>query len=151
MDEYFIGAGALLTAGPAATIAGATLHAQTEGVLAGEVVAAVVDFESASVDQVSRLLIVAAGWDGSRFNAEVVSRLLAQRECGLTDVIATLADAVGVDRVHIFAHWQPERTTVDALRGKGITVIAHSLDAIGRAALVSGQRVALWPAKVRAA
>jgi hypothetical protein len=151
MDEYFIGAGALLTAGPAATIAGATLHAQTEGVAAGEVDAAVVDFESASVAQVSRLLILASGWSGSRFNAEVVSRLLAQRECGLTDVIGTLAEAVGVDQVHLFAHWQPDQTTVNALRGKGIMVIAHSLGAIGRASLVSGQRIALWPARVRAA
>ena len=35
MDEYLIGAGALLTAGPSATIRGATLHAQPGFELAG--------------------------------------------------------------------------------------------------------------------
>ncbi len=47
MDEYFIGAGALLTAGPQASIASATLHAQTDPGLSQQVVAAVVDFEAA--------------------------------------------------------------------------------------------------------
>jgi hypothetical protein len=151
MDEYFIGAGALLTAGPAATIAGATLHAQTEDVQAGQVEAAVVDFESASAEELSRLLIVAAGWSSARFDAEVTSRLLAQHECGLADVLATLADAVQVDQIHLFAHWGPDRSLVEALRGKGVAIVAHPLEAIGRVALVSGQRIARWPARVRAA
>ncbi len=151
MDEYFIGAGALLTAGPTATISGATLHAQTEGVPARQVGAAVIDFESVSAAELSRLLIVAAGWSSAKFNAEVVSRLVAQRECGLSDVIGTLAQAVQVEEVHFFAHWQPSRSAMDDLRARGISLVAHPLEAIGRAALVSGQRIALWPARVRAA
>ena len=69
MDEYFIGAGALLTAGPTASITGATLHAQTEPGLAGRVEAAVIDFEATQLGELSRILIVAAGWSGARFQS----------------------------------------------------------------------------------
>jgi hypothetical protein len=144
MDEYFIGAGALLTAGPTATITGATLHAQTEAVPATLIDAALIDFESASSGELSRVLIVAAGWSASRFHAEVVARLLARRECGLSDVIATLANAVGTREIHIFAHWQPDQALVDTLTEAGIRLVSHQLEAIGQAALVSGQRVERW-------
>ncbi|MGB6600808.1 MAG: hypothetical protein WBE77_06970, partial [Candidatus Cybelea sp.] len=60
MDEYFIGAGALLTSGPSATIAGATLHAQPAPGLAASLKAALVDFEAVQLGQLSRILIVAA-------------------------------------------------------------------------------------------
>ena len=50
MDGYFIGAGALLTAGEEASIARATLHAQTEEGLAGQIKAAVIDFEAIIID-----------------------------------------------------------------------------------------------------
>jgi hypothetical protein len=126
MDEYFIGAGALLTAGPAASIAGATLHAQTEAGLAVQVKAAVIDFEAVRLGDASHVLIVAAGWSGARFRAEVVSRLLSQRECGLADVMTILAEATGAEDIHVFAHWLAD-------------------DAIGQAALVCGQRVGRWP------
>ncbi len=151
MDEYLIGAGALLTAGPAATIRGASLHAQPTGVLARQVAAALIDFESAGPDELSRLLIVAAGWTGSRFHAEVVARLLALRECGLSEVITALADAVQTKEVHLFARWLPDQATVDLLERDGIRLIPHSLDALGQAALVTGQRVERWRAPVRAA
>jgi hypothetical protein len=151
MDEYFIGAGALLTAGPAASIAGATLHAQTDPSLAGRVEAAVVDFEATQVAEVSRLLIVAAGWSGAQFRTEVVQRLLAERECTLADVIATLAEATGAAAVHIFAHWLPDDATKALLAGRGVRVLTHPLDALGRVALVSGQRLVRWPSPVRAA
>jgi len=151
MEEYLIGAGALLTAGPAATIRQATLHAQPLGVLARQVSAALIDFESAGPDELSRLLIVAAGWTGSRFQAEVVSRLLALRECGLGDVIGTLADAVETKEVHLFARWSPDQTTPDSLEKSGIRIISHRLEALGQVALVSGQRVERWQAPVRAA
>jgi len=151
MDEYFIGAGALLTAGPAATIRGATLHAQPEGALARQVAAALIDFESSGPDELSRLLIVAAGWSGSRFHAEVVARLLALRECGLIDVITTLADAVQTREVHLFARWSPDLATLDLLERGGICLTPHPLEVLGQAALVTGQRVERWHAPVRAA
>jgi hypothetical protein len=151
MDEYFIGAGALLTAGPTASIANATLHAQPERGLGASVEAAVVDFESTRAAGLSRLLIVAAGWSGARFRAEVVRRLLDRRDCTLADVILALAEAKGVKEVHLFAHWHPDQATLAALDDFGIRIIAHPLEAIGQAALVSGQRLARWPSAVWAA
>ncbi len=151
MDEYFIGAGALLTAGPTASIAGATLHAQTIPGLAGRIEAALVDFEATQVSEVSRILIVAAGWSGARFRAEILAKLLEQRECTLADVIATLAEATEAREVHIFAHWLPDEATSALLAERGIQVLAHPLEAIGQAALVSGQRLERWQSPVRAA
>ncbi len=150
MDEYFIGAGALLTAGPTASITGATLHAQTGPGLAG-IEAALVDFEATQVAELSRILIVAAGWSGARFQAEVVGKLLALRECDLADVIATLAEATGTHEVHIFAHWLPDDATIALLADRGVHLLAHPLEAIGRAALVSGQRLKRWHSPIRAA
>ncbi len=151
MDEYFIGAGALLTAGPTATIRGATLHAQPGAALARQISAALIDFESAGPDELSRLLIVAAGWSGSRFHAEVVARLLALGECGLSDVVAALADAVQTTEIHLFARWSQDQATLDSLEKNGIRIVSHPLEALGQAALVSGQRVERWRVPVRAA
>jgi hypothetical protein len=145
MDEYVIGAGALLTAGPAASIAGATLHAQTEAGLAVQVKAAVIDFEAVRLGDASHVLIVAAGWSGARFRAEVVSRLLSQRECGLADVMTILAEATGAEDIHVFAHWLADDESVAGLAQHGIRVICHPIEAIGQAALVCGQRVGRWP------
>lgn len=145
MDEYFIGAGALLTAGPSASIAGATLHAQTEAGLAARVKAAVIDFESTRLAELSRVLVVAAGWSRPRFRSEVAERLLADRECTLAEVMAVLAEAAGTHEIHVFAHWQPDSETLRALENRGICVVAHPLEAIGQAALVCGQRVGRWP------
>jgi hypothetical protein len=151
MDEYFIGAGALLTAGPSASIAGATLHAQPVPGLGGQVRAALVDFEAAQFGQISRILIVAAGWSGARFQAEVVRRLVATHECGLGEVLATLAAATGAAEVHVFAHWAPDEATNAFLAERGVRVVSHPLEAIGQAALVSGQRLERWRSPVRAA
>jgi len=151
MDEYFIGAGALLTAGPQASIAAATLHAQTAPGLAGRVAAAVVDFESARETEVSSLLVVAAGWSGGRFQSEVVRRLLAQRDCALADVVAILSEATGAPEIHLFAHWLPDEGTLRQLSDRGVHLCPHPLEAIGQAALVSGQRLARWRPPVRAA
>jgi hypothetical protein len=145
MDEYFIGAGALLTAGPSGSIAGATLHAQTEAGLAARVKAAVIDFEATKLGELSRVLVVAAGWSGPRFRNEVVSRLLADDECSLADVMAVLAEAAGTQEIHVFAHWLPDDETLGTLEKRGIRVVAHPLEAIGQAALVCGQRVGRWP------
>ena len=144
MDEYLIGAGALLTAGPSATIRGATLHAQPGFELAHQVAAAVVDLDSAGPAELSRLLVVAAGWSGPRFHREVVSELLAQRECGLNDVIELLAAAVETDEIHLFARWEPDAAMTAALQRKGVRVVPHPLEALGQASLVSGQRIERW-------
>jgi hypothetical protein len=151
MDEYFIGAGALLTAGPQASIASATLHAQMEPGLAGKVAAAVVDFESIRQSEISRLLVVAGGWTGGRFQVEVVRRLMERRDCALADVMAILAEATGTTEIHLFARWPPDEETLGRLSTSGIRLCAHPLEAIGQAALVSGQRVARWRPPVRAA
>lgn len=146
MDEYFIGAGALLTAGEDASITGATLHAQPD-LGAGEAVkAAVIDFEAMQPGELSRILIVAAEWSGGRFRAEVIRRLLDRRECSLADIFSTLAEATGSKTVHLFAHWRPDEATNRRMAERGIQVVAHPLAAIGRAALVCGQRVERWAA-----
>lgn len=147
MDEYFIGAGALLTAGPEALIARATLHAQPVPGLAGHVEAALIDFEAAQLHEVSRVLIVAAGWSGPRFHDEVVRRLITQRECGFSDVIATLAEASGAKEIHLFAHWRPDEETIATLGGRGVSLVAHPLEDLGPAALVSGQRLERRPGR----
>ena len=151
MDEYFIGAGALLTAGPTASITGATLHAQPLRGLGARVEAAVIDFESTRVAELSRILVVAAGWTSARFRTEVARPLVEQRVCSLVEVIATLAQATGVEEVHLFAHWLPDEAMRAELAERGVRVLAHPLESIGRAALVCGQRLARWPAAVRAA
>jgi hypothetical protein len=151
MDEYFSGAGALLTAGPAATIRGATLHAQPGSALARKISAALIDFESVGAAELSRLLIVAGGWSGPRFHAEVVTRLLALGECGLSDVILALADAVQTTEIHLFARWSPDQATLESLEERRIRIVSHPLEALGQAALVSGQRVERWRVPVRAA
>jgi hypothetical protein len=151
MDEFFIGAGAILTAGPEASIADATLHAQPDAALAGKVEAALVDFEATQLGQLSRLLVVAGGWSGARFRAEVVRSLISQGECSFVDVVATLAQATGAREVHLFAHWQPDEATKQALAERGAHIEAWPLEAIGRAALVSGQRVERWRGGVQEA
>ena len=145
MDEYFIGAGALITAGPSASIAGAALHAETEAGLAERVKAALIDFEATQLGELSRVLVVAAGWTVSRFRSEVVTRLLAERECTLADLMAVLAEATGTNEVHLFARWQPDAETCARLGERGVCVVAHPLESIGQAALITGQRVGRWP------
>lgn len=151
MDEYLIGAGAILTAGPAATVRSATLHAQTDKALARQVRAALVDFEATSADELSRVLLVAAGWSSSRFHNEVIAPLMERRECALADVLAALAQAVGTAEIHLFARWLAPADVAQALDRLGITLICHPLESIGQASLVCGQRVQKWSPPVRAA
>ena len=151
MNDYVIGSGALLTAGPQATIAAATLHAQTDPLLAPSVKAALVDFESTEAADFSKVLVMAAGWNGRRFAAEVVQPLLARVECSLADVVALLASAAGTGEVHVFARWLPDDVLVAALRRSGVTLVAHPLEAIRQAALISGQTYSRWNAPLHAA
>ncbi len=151
MNDYVIGSGALLSAGPNATIAGATLHAQTDPVLASQVQAALVDFEASSSSDLTRILVVASGWNGRRFELEVIRPLLAQGECTLGDVLGQLARATGAGEVHVFARWLPDEVVSAALRRDGVRLVSHPLEAIERAALISGQRYTRWNSPLRAA
>ena len=151
MDEYLIGAGAVLTAGPQSSITGATLHARTDPHLAARVEAAVIDFEAAHPAELSRIVIVAAGWGSSRFAAGVVQPLLARSECTLADVVALLAHATGAPEVHLFARWSPEASMSAELADAGVRLVTHPLESIEQAALVSGQRLARWRSPFRAA
>ena len=151
MGEYFIGAGALLTTGPPASIVSAALHAQIELRLEDGVNAALIDFESTRLSDVSRVLIVATGWSTGRFRAEVVQRLLARRDCALPDVVAALGDATGAKEVHLFARWASHPLAESLGRESGARVAAYPLEAIGRAALICGQRIERWPSPGRAA
>jgi hypothetical protein len=151
MDEFLIGAGAVLTAGREASIAGATLHAQTDPRLAAAVSAAVIDFEAADPSELSRIVLVAAGWCASRFQDEVVRSLLARGECSLVEVMGVLARAIGTTEVHLFARWLPDAAMSAELSAAGLRLIAHPLESIDQAALVSGQRFSRWCPRSRAA
>lgn len=151
MSEYLIGAGAILTAGPNSSIAGATLHAQTDPRLATRVEASVIDFESATASEISRVVIVATGWNRPRFEAEVVRSLLARGNCSLAEVIGTLGRATGATEVHLFARWSPEARLLRDLAAGGVRLIAHPLETLDQAALVSGQRLTRWQPQFRAA
>ena len=74
MNDYVIGSGAVLTAGPNASIAAATLHAQTDAAIAAGVRAALVDFESRSPSELSKLVVFATGWNGARVRSPSLSR-----------------------------------------------------------------------------
>jgi hypothetical protein len=151
MSEYLIGAGAVLAAGPESSITRAVLHAQTDPHLAANVGAAVIDFEASSCDDLSRIVIVAAGWSGARFEAEVVRPLLARRECTAAGVMIELARATGSSVVHLFARWLPDGPMADAVAAAGIELVCHPVESIRQAALVSGQRLSHWPVPMRAA
>jgi hypothetical protein len=151
MNDYLIGAGALLTAGPESSIAAAILHAQIEPLLAQQVGAALVDFEGSDPEELSRILIMASGWRRARFDAEVVAPLAARRECSLADVVAALAQSAGVREVHLFARWLPGPEMAAELCRRGVGLVAHPLGAIQQAALVTGQRFARWKPALRAA
>ncbi len=151
MNDYVIGSGAVLTAGPNAGIAGVSLHAQTDATIAANVRAAVVDFESSRLSDLSAVVIVASGWNAARVRSKLVSPLLERGECSLADVTETLARAAGTSEVHFFARWLPDDSLVNALRRAGITAVAHPLEAIRQAALISGQKYSRWPSPLRAA
>ncbi|HEY4433078.1 MAG TPA: hypothetical protein VGM99_01645 [Candidatus Cybelea sp.] len=151
MSEYLIGAGAVLAAGPESSLTRASLHAQTDPHVAANIGAAVIDFEASVPDELSRIVIVAAGWSGIRFETEIVRPLLARRECTAADVMVELARATASRAVHLFARWLPDAAMDAVLSAAGIEVICHPVEAIRQAALVSGQRYSRWPASLRAA
>ncbi|MGD0967573.1 MAG: hypothetical protein ABR949_04730 [Candidatus Aquilonibacter sp.] len=151
MNDYVIGSGAVLTAGPNAGIAGATLHAQTDAAIAASVRAAVVDFESSSAADLSKIVVVAAGWNAARVQAELVEPLLARRACTLADVLALLAGGAQTREIHLFARWLPDEVLTAALARESITLVVHPLESIRQAALICGQSFSRWPHPLRAA
>jgi hypothetical protein len=141
MYPYFIGSGVIVEAGASSAVATpATLHAQTDAALAASVRAAAVDFEGSEQGELSRLLLVAAGWTSSAFDRVVMSPLRAQGAASLADVLRALARTAGGGTVHLFAAWLPEADLLEDLARSGVTLIAHPLESIERAALISGQR-----------
>ncbi len=151
MNDYVIGSGAVLTAGPNASIAGATLHAQTDAAIAASVQAAILDFESTNGADLSKIVAVATGWNRGRVRAELIDPLLSQGACTLADVIGLLAHGAQTAEVHLFARWLPDDVLTAALGLERITVVAHPLESIRQAALICGQSFTRWPSPLRAA
>jgi hypothetical protein len=144
MNDYLIGSGAVVTAGPSATITSATLHAQTDPALALQAKAVVVDFEGTAAHEITSLVAIGKGWTPARVTSRLIEPLLAAGECSLADLLALLATAAQASELHLFARWMPDELTTTVLRRAGIEVIVHPLEAIRQAALISGQRYSRW-------
>lgn len=151
MNDYVIGAGAVLTAGPSASIAGATLHMQVDPLLAPTVRAALVDFESSGKGELTKVVVVAAGWNARRVQHDLVAPLLARGECTLSDLLVALGQAAGTRDVHVFARWLVDDLTGASATRAGVTLVSHPLESVRQAALISGQTFSRWPSPLRAA
>lgn len=136
MNDYIIGAGAVLTPGPQGGLAPATLHAQADPALAESVRAAAFDFEGTRAEAPGRLLILAAGWNARRFEERVSARLRSHGAASLGQVLADLGRAVGTQIVHLFAGWLPDESTVAEAESLGVEIVVHPLEAVGQASLV---------------
>jgi hypothetical protein len=143
---YIIGAGAILEAGERGGITPAAVHARVDPALAERVTAAAIDFESTGVHRLQRLLVLASGWDAEHFRNHVTTGLLGMQTCSLADVLLAVASARGAAELHCFAHWLPDERTYAALQNRGVELIAHPLETIESAAIVSGRRFRRWPA-----
>lgn len=145
MNDYIIGAGALLTAGPRGGLAPATFHVQASAALAGSVRAAAFDFEGTRPDALHRLLLLAPGWNARNFEERVSSKLRRCGEASLAQVLAQLGWAVGTQVVHLFAGWLPDARMVDEASAMGVDIVAHPLEAVGQASLVHETRLSFRP------
>jgi hypothetical protein len=146
MNDYIIGAGAILTAGAEGGIAPAALHVQTDPLLADTVSAAAFDFEGDRPNELQRLVVVASGWNARRFDERVTAALRLRGSACLGEVLVELARAVETERVHLFAAWLPDDRTLEIAGRAGITVVVHALETVGRASLVSSGRRLAWAA-----
>jgi len=144
--DYIIGAGAILESGETGAITPANLHAHVDAALAQGVKALAIDFESSTLNTLSRLLIVAQGWNAAAFRNGITEPLRQKRTCTLGDVLCVLASAVGTAEVHVFAHWLPDDATCAQLKAAGITIFSHPLESIAAASVISGQRSRRWKA-----
>ena len=127
------------------------LHAQADAQLVSLVRAAIIDFESGETCDLSRIIAIGARWKPAQVRESFIEPLVTRGDCSLADVIATLAKGTGSKEVHVFARWFPDEILSAALRRDGIALIAHPLESIHAAALVSGQSFARLTAPVRAA
>ncbi|MGZ3503244.1 MAG: hypothetical protein ACXVAW_01635 [Vulcanimicrobiaceae bacterium] len=146
MEQYIIGAGAMLSTGSQASIIPAALHAQVDPALAACAQAVAIDFEGTSPQTMRRFLLVARGWNARQFEQGVTARLLERGDCSLADVLEMLAGATGASEVHLFAHWLPDDATCEALGSAGVTLVVHPIEAIDQAALIAEQRHVRWNA-----
>ena len=144
--DYIIGAGAILQSGPNATITPATLHARVDPAIVSRAGAVAIDFEGTSPAAISKLLVLVQGSNAAAFRSSVADQLKARRDCSLADVFQALAAGAAATELHLFAHWFPDEATCSQLRDAGIEVVAHPVEAIEAAALVSGQRCRRWEA-----
>jgi hypothetical protein len=151
MNDYFVGAGAVLTAGPKAGIAGAALHAQTDASVARVVRAVLVDFESSALGDLSKVVVAGVGWNAAAVRSRLIEPLTARGACSLADVLETLSRGMQVDEIHIFSRWLPDELLTAGLWARRIRLVAHPLEAIRQAALVSGQSYTRLAAPFRAA
>ena len=146
MDGYIIGSGALLKSGSDATITPASFHAQVAPSLAASARAIAVDLDGTSATELRRLLLVAPGWNTAQFQTAVTEPLLTRGTCTLADVLRALAGATGAGEVHLFAAWLPDDALCAGLRRANVQLVAHALETIEQAALVSGQQYMRWNA-----
>lgn len=144
MSDYLIGSGAILTAGAAASITPATLHARVAAAIAGATRCAAIDLEGTQPGELARLLVVVQGWDGATFAREVTPRLIERATCSLAQVLAILAEAARAPEVQFFAHYLPDEATEAELNGYGVGLVTNPLAAIESAALISEQRYTRW-------
>ena len=129
-STYLIGGGAVLEAGPHATITRATLHAQLAGE-AHDASLVLVDFESTLATALQRLVVIAPGWSAQRFEAAVTPELLAAGVCAFTAVVAIAARATGARRALLLARWLPDEPSLAELRARGVELTVRPLGELG--------------------
>lgn len=138
--DYIIGSGAILESGPSGGITPASFHASIGRGATPSLLAMAVDFEGTSAQDVRKMLVVVQGANPGFVRGSVELPLRAKGDCSLADVFLTLARAAKTCEVHLFAHWLPPEETCEALRSAGVTLVAHPLETIEAASVVSGQR-----------
>ena len=150
MNDYVIGAGAVLTAGPTATSRERHFTLKPMRSLAPTVRAALIDFESSSRAELTKVVVMATGWNARRVKDDLVAPLLARGECSLTDILVSLAEQRNPRSPRLRAVARRRRNDRGGQPGGRLARLAP-LEAIRRAALISGQTFSRWPSPPRAA
>lgn len=137
--EYVIGSGAILEAGPQSGITPAALHANLDAP-AGAIEAAAFDFDGTCAERICKMLVIVKGASPAAVRDGIEIPLRSRGDCSLGDVFETLASAARTRVVHLFAHWLPDEATVTHLAERGIELVAHPVESVCAASVVSGQR-----------
>lgn len=145
-----IGGGAILEAGEQGTITRVTLHAQLSAEQS-EHRAVLIDFESGSMEDLRRLVVLGVGMTAERFETTVTARLFEAGVCGLAEVAAILAQEAETEEVHLFARWTAPQNVASELAAGGVRLQSHPLESIDRAAVIAEHRFRVWPGAPRAA